>query len=327
MLQKLGLIKYNRNYLQEQYLNISPIYSPKSIKISNYFSNSNSLKNSINTKGKIYQKKTTSLSRTNYIPEKIKYTKDIDKLLLNNINRFISESTQHIQTKKTPKSSLKINHNIDDNIIHNDNNLISTYDSKLSKSQINKRKPKKSYYINKIKKNFITENDVENIKNNYETNYKNEINNRKEYISKLIINNSSILNKINILKNEYNNNLMNSTEIDKNLINNINNKQNLKQTKRIIDNELLELKESIIKLKNKLSIINNEQSSINLILFKEKIENDLKKEDINKMNKLIDNINNDIKELKKEITLIRNNNKKISMEINSNTTNIFNNNK
>ena len=45
------------------------------------------------------------------------------------------------------------------------------------------------------------------------------------------------------------------------------------------------------------------------------------------MNKLIDNINNDIKELKKEITLIRNNNKKISMEINSNTTNIFNNNK
>ena len=136
MLQKLGLIKYRRNYLQEQYLNKSPIYSPKSIKITNYFLNSNSLKNRNNMRDKIYQKKSASLSRTNYIPEKIKYTKDIDKLFINNINNFISESTQHIQTKISPKFSLKINHNIDDNIIHNDNNLISTYDSKLSKSQI-----------------------------------------------------------------------------------------------------------------------------------------------------------------------------------------------
>ena len=47
------------------------------------------------------------------------------------------------------------------------------------------------------------------------------------------------------------------------------------------------------------------------------MENDLKKEDVNKMNKLIENVNKDIKKVKKEIFSINAKNKKISMEINA----------
>ena len=48
-----------------------------------------------------------------------------------------------------------------------------------------------------------------------------------------------------------------------------------------------------------------EQKLINLILFKEKIENELNKEDINKMNKLIENINDEKEVINKEILEIK----------------------
>ena len=105
---------------------------------------------------------------------------------------------------------------------------------------------------------------------------------------------------------------------------NLNNTKNEKEIKEVFDKELFYLKKNIIELKNRLSILNREQMSINLILFKEKIENDLLKEDINKMNRLIENINRDIEETKKEISLIQNQNKKIIME---QRKNLFNENK
>ena len=66
-------------------------------------------------------------------------------------------------------------------------------------------------------------------------------------------------------------------------------------------NDLLSLKNNIIELKNQICINNKEQKLINLILFKEKIENELNKEDINKMNKLIENINDEMEVINKEI--------------------------
>ena len=148
-----------------------------------------------------------------------------------------------------------------------------------------------------------------------------EINKKKEKVKQLIINNDAIMNKIKLVKDEYNNNLKNRSEMDKNFNNNLFNSKNLKVDKNIVDNDILSLKENIIELKNKLSIINKEQSSLNLMLFKEKIENDLNKEDIIKMNKLIGALNQDIENLKNEIALIRNKNKQLQLNQNNNSSN------
>ena len=74
-------------------------------------------------------------------------------------------------------------------------------------------------------------------------------------------------------------------------------------------NDLLSLKNNIIELKNQICINNKEQKLINLILFKEKIENELNKEDINKMNKLIENINDEKEVINKEILEIKKKNR------------------
>ncbi len=311
MLQKFGLIKYNGKLFFEKNLSASSKRSLNKAKINNYFLNSYLKNNPINLKE---NHKKISLTRTNYNPDRIKYTKDIDEAISNNINNFISESTYNVQVNDPRLSFVKINHNINDDIIYRNNNkLKSLFESRLSKSQINNRTSKQLLYV----KNKYNINENENQKNNSNSNIEDEINNRKEFINKLIINNNSILNKINILKNEYNNNLMTSTEADSHLTNNLFNKHNLKKNNAIIDNELFELRQTIIELKNKLSLVNNKQISTNLILFKEKMENDLKKEDVNKMNKLIENVNKDIKKVKKEIFSINAKNKKISMEINA----------
>jgi hypothetical protein len=311
MLQKFGLIKYNRNLIFEKNLNLNSIQSPNKAKITNYFINSYIKNNPIILKDKY---KIASLSKTNYFPERLKITKEIDEAISNNINNFISESTSDVQITDPRLSFIKINHNINDDIIYRNPRLIPSHKSTKSKSQINNNR---TAQILNVKKKIYNLEDNENQKNSFNISLKDDINNRKEFINKLMINNDSILNKINILKTEFNNNIMNSTDIDVNRSYNLNNKQIYKKNKVIIDKELFELKQTIVELKNKLSLLNNRQSSTNLILFKEKMENELKKEDIKKMNKLIDNINNDIQRLKEEIHSIRDKNKKLAMEINN----------
>ena len=324
MLQKFGLIKYNKKFLLENNLNINPIYSPRTIKAKNYFNlKPNTTSNNLNNK--LYNKNSNSSRNYKYNSQKKFNTKNLDNILLNNINRFISESLNTYIDQNSPFYLIHINHNINDNPIKP--NKISTSQSFLKQS-------KKKNNINKnnlFKRNLLfsgilQKNTNENVSNNImdEISIKEEINNKKEKIEALIINNDNLLNKIKLTKKEHENNLKNSNEIDKNLNSNLNNTKNEKEIKEVFDKELFYLKKNIIELKNRLSILNREQMSINLILFKEKIENDLLKEDINKMNRLIENINRDIEETKKEISLIQNQNKKIIME---QRKNLFNENK
>jgi hypothetical protein len=119
-----------------------------------------------------------------------------------------------------------------------------------------------------------------------------------------------------LVKNEYNNYLGDNVENGKNFVNDLLKAQTEKINKKVIDNDILALKGNIIELKNKISIMNREQHSLNLLLFKEKLECDLKKEDVNKMMKLNEDINEDIKELKNEIFLIRDINNKMKKENN-----------
>ena len=317
MLEQLGLIKYNKRFiLDNNNININPIYSPKSNKISNYF-NSNQKNNNSNTRNKS-KKERKNLSLNNNKKNKKEYTKKIDEIFFNNLKLFISEASHEIKNNNNIKDSLiKINHDIDEKKNTGNNNFFMTFGRPNNYS---KKTKKKKNSKNEMNKNITK--DIDNINNiNKYFDIDREINKKKEKVKQLIINNDAIMNKIKLVKDEYNNNLKNRSEMDKNFNNNLFNSKNLKVDKNIVDNDILSLKENIIELKNKLSIINKEQSSLNLMLFKEKIENDLNKEDIIKMNKLIGALNQDIENLKNEIALIRNKNKQLQLNQNNNSSN------
>ena len=308
MLQKLGLIKYNKRYLLENDNNIiSPTYSPKVIKICNYNINSHYNSRYIQNilKNKSCNHNPKLLFNDNYLPKKKEFTQKIDQIFCHNINKFISESTHNvINYNNICLSLIKINHDIDDNILENNKESVYYSPKKYPKSANKLKNSNKTIY-----KEYIKEIRENNNINNYQIDIEKEINYKNELIKKLNINNNSILKKISLLKNQYNNNLKNSTEIDKEFNKELYNSQNLKKNKEVIDNDILSLKENIIELKNKLSLLNRQQTSINLMLFKEQMENELKKEDISKMNKLIENTKEDIKKIKNEISLIQNKNK------------------
>ena len=119
------------------------------------------------------------------------------------------------------------------------------------------------------------------------------------------IKNASIENKINLLKNEYNINLLKNTDISNSYDSDLINLKYMKTTTNINSQELSSLKIEISELKNQIIVNNKEQKIINLQLFKEKIENELNKEDINKMKKLNENINNEIIAKKEQISELR----------------------
>jgi chromosome segregation ATPase len=312
MLQKFGLVKYRKKFLIENNLNINPIYSPKAIKFTNYLY----LSPRDNSNNPINQKLRSSLNNKNRIYPKKENTTKVDTLFRNNINRFISESTNIIENKNSPMYLVQINHNIDD-INYEPKKLLTTFSPTKNTNNGGdtfKRKNQFNGILKYVKDDIEKKNDFKK-KLYEEIQIKREINNKKEKIKRLNINNDSILNKIKLLEKEYQNYLKNSTEIDTNLNSNLNDAQNSKNYKNVIDDDLFYLKENIIELKNKISILDREQKSINLKLFKEKMENDLIKEDIEKMNKLIENIKQDNEETKKEISLIQNKNKKLLMDI------------
>ena len=119
------------------------------------------------------------------------------------------------------------------------------------------------------------------------------------------IKNASIENKINLLKNEYNINLLKNTDISNSYDSDLINLKYMKTNTNINSQELSSLKIEISELKNQIIVNNKEQKIINLQLFKEKIENELNKEDINKMKKLNENINNEIIAKKEQISELR----------------------
>ena len=311
MLQKLGLIKYYNNftYINDYHLN------PTNLQQYNnrfYFSNSNQNQTfgPKNIRSKSYDKRSkpllnVSLNPKNEVPK-------VNKDFMNNINRFLSGTVQNVEINYSPNNLVRINHDIDDSSF--DSNKFMSLSSTKSRSDFNRTNfSQKNKLINNYRLKYINDY-IENQKNNFKV--EEEIKNKKNLIKKLNIINDSIANKINLIKNEYNNFLGDDVENGKNFTNDLLKAQTEKINKKVIDNDILALKGNIMELKNKISIMNREQHSLNLLLFKEKLECDLKKEDVNKMSKLNEDINEDIKELKNEIFLIRDKNNKLKKENN-----------
>ena len=85
MLQKFGLIKYNKKFLLENNLNINPIYSPRTIKAKNYFNlKPNTTSNNLNNK--LYNKNSNSSRNYKYLKSRIrtnlKYSPKIFKIFI-----------------------------------------------------------------------------------------------------------------------------------------------------------------------------------------------------------------------------------------------------
>ena len=313
MLQKLGLIKYYNNftYINDYHLN------PTNLQQYNnrfYFSNSNQNQTfgPKNIRSKSYDKRSKPLLNVSLNPKNERKVPKVNKDFMNNINRFLSGTVQNVEINYSPNNLVRINHDIDDSSF--DSNKFMSLSSTKSRSDFNRTNfSQKNKLINNYRLKYINDY-IENQKNNFKV--EEEIKNKKNLIKKLNIINDSIANKINLIKNEYNNFLGDDVENGKNFTNDLLKAQTEKINKKVIDNDILALKGNIMELKNKISIMNREQHSLNLLLFKEKLECDLKKEDVNKMMKLNEDINEDIKELKNEIFLIRDKNNKLKKENN-----------
>ena len=320
MLQKLGLIKYYNNftYINDYHLN------PTNLQQYNnryYFSNSNQNQTfgPKNIRSKSYDKRSKPLLNVSLNTKNELKIPKVNKDFMNNINRFLSGTVQNVEINYSPNNLVRINHDIDDSSF--DSNKFMSLSSTKSKSDFNRTNfSQKNKLINNYRLKYINDY-IENQKNNFKV--EEEIKNKKNLIKKLNIINDSISNKINLIKNEYNNFLGDDVENGKNFTNDLLKAQTEKINKKVIDNDIMALKGNIIELKNKISIMNREQHSLNLLLFKEKLECDLKKEDVNKMSKLNEDINEDIKELKNEIFLIRDKNNKLKKE--NNKLSLYNN--
>ena len=172
MLQKFGLLKYNKNFsfIKNNDKRIFSHYS---------FSSRN---NNSQIKEKI---KNLSYKSNKYNLNKNKIGKE-DIILLNEINRFINESTKENKIKIDISNLVKINHNIEDDI-QNNNNLKPKISSFSNKQNINyfKFNDYNIYNLfkkcnssnkNKSKSAYSKINFIHNL--NLDTNIKNEINDK-----------------------------------------------------------------------------------------------------------------------------------------------------
>ena len=297
MLQKFGLLKYNSNIIFRKQ-NPNKIYLVKSLYNQNRNSQSNTQRNNYTCK-----------SLKNNL-NKYRLKKE-DNTFRNELNNFIEESTTCIDDKVSPYFLVKINHNIDDNIIKRNNNRFNS--SYKTQRNLNYVKINKYNIFNLINKQNKNKNDSSNSKMNlkfllYDSNLNNiqlVINDKKMLVKSLEIKNKSLENKINFIKDEYNNYLLNNIDINKDYNNNLTNLKCMKYNSNSNNDDLSSLKNDINELKNQIIINIKEEKIINLVLFKERTENELNKEDINKMNNLIEIINKEIENKKNQISEIR----------------------
>lgn len=218
MLQKLGLIKYYNNftYINDYHLN------PTNLQQYNnrfYFSNSNQNQTfgPKNIRSKSYDKRSKPLLNVSLNPKNELKVPKVNKDFMNNINRFLSGTVQNVEINYSPNNLVRINHDIDDSSF--DSNKFMSLSSTKSRSDFNRTNfSQKNKLINNYRLKYINDY-IENQKNNFKV--EEEIKNKKNLIKKLNIINDSIANKINLIKNEYNNFLGDDVENGKNFTNDL----------------------------------------------------------------------------------------------------------
>ena len=243
--------------------------------------------------------------------------------LIVNANRdFIDPNKTNlpkIEKENLYKNNIELKSNI--NIIKQENNFLKINNKKLSNLLENKNKE-----INNLTKEIFNL----QILLDKNLNENNNNNNKKILIEKKSKNSK----KIDKIKQEYSNLLLNLEEKEneiKNLKQNIIlSKQNeLKIQNEIYYNELKKIKEIYYSIKNNkknftdkdTTILKNEiETQHNIIIVLNTNINNLKKENKN-LNKIINDLNDKIKQQKKEENFLKNENKKLEKKFNNNIKN------
>ena len=235
------------------------------------------------------------------------------KELYTNLTTLSNISNLNISKKSSKSKNNKYNKNL---VLKTENNIFRKNKKRINKNKYNLVLSNSNYKENKLNIRNINNNyynktwnnkNADNIGIDYSTefDFEDEIEKRMKEIDRLNKNIGNMTNKIKLIKYEISliNNYFN--QVNKQLIKVLYNSKTIKSIQKSFDKEIPEIKEEINEMKNKIYFLTQENEIYNLYSFNiiNKIEE--MQEEGNKIEIINQNIDSEIKFLKKKIFLIQ----------------------
>ncbi len=235
------------------------------------------------------------------------------KELYTNLTTLSNISNLNISKKSSKSKNNKYNKNL---VLKTENNIFRKNKKRINKNKYNLVLSNSNYKENKlnirnINNNYYNKtwnnNNADNIGINYSTefDFEDEIEKRMKEIDRLNKNIGNMTNKIKLIKYEISliNNYFN--QVNKQLIKVLYNSKTIKSIQKSFDKEIPEIKEEINEMKNKIYFLTQENEIYNLYSFNIINKMEEMQEEGNKIEIINQNIDSEIKFLKKKIFLIQ----------------------
>ena len=235
------------------------------------------------------------------------------KELYTNLTTLSNISNVNISKKSSKSKNNKYNKNL---VLKTENNIFRKNKKRINKNKYNLVLSNSNYKENKlnirnINNNYYNKtwnnNNADNIGIDYSTefDFEDEIEKRMKEIDRLNKNIGNMTNKIKLIKYEISliNNYFN--QVNKQLIKVLYNSKTIKSIQKSFDKEIPEIKEEINEMKNKIYFLTQENEIYNLYSFNIINKMEEMQEEGNKIEIINQNIDSEIKFLKKKIFLIQ----------------------
>lgn len=235
------------------------------------------------------------------------------KELYTNLTTLSNISNLNISKKSSKSKNNKYNKNL---VLKTENNIFRKNKKRINKNKYNLVLSNSNYKENKlnirnINNNYYNKtwnnNNADNIGIDYSTefDFEDEIEKRMKEIDRLNKNIGNMTNKIKLIKYEISliNNYFN--QVNKQLIKVLYNSKTIKSIQKSFDKEIPEIKEKINEMKNKIYFLTQENEIYNLYSFNIINKMEEMQEEGNKIEIINQNIDSEIKFLKKKIFLIQ----------------------
>lgn len=235
------------------------------------------------------------------------------KELYTNLTTLSNISNLNISKKSSKSKNNKYNKNL---VLKTENNIFRKNKKRINKNKYNLVLSNSNYKENKlnirnINNNYYNKtwnnNNADNIGIDYSTefDFEDEIEKRMKEIDRLNKNIGNMTNKIKLIKYEISliNNYFN--QVNKQLIKVLYNSKTIKSIQKSFDKEIPEIKEEINEMKNKIYFLTQENEIYNLYSFNIINKMEEMQEEGNKIEIINQNIDSEIKFLKKKIFLIQ----------------------
>ena len=254
-----------------------------------------------------------------------------EQVFKKNKSNMLKRAISRINNSKKSKINNKRKNNITNILFKRENS--DTYLSNNShKSQRRNRLLDSNFSFNSLIGNFYSynseNNSLKNIKklnninsNKNNINLKNEIEEKMKEIKMLNINIKNISNKIELLKYGLNMNNDYFKQVNKQCLKVLYNSKTIKAIQKSFDKEIPKIKDEIEEIKNKLYLLRKENEMNNLDIINICKDIEMKKDEINDIQFINYNLKEEIKNIRKNIFLIKSLNGNIKFLI---SKNIFN---